>query len=159
MVAKVLLDSNLTLGPRTARSGRLERAYTRWTLAAQLYFSSQQQTSWRLRPPGHLWQHLSISQNQLPLLDRLELLCHNQVAALCCRTALSREEGKERLDPYEEAQHLALCTSAEEAIQSVKTLGGAPLAALATALWREAWAIFSPVPAVQNGESRASLLP
>ena len=105
---------------------------------------------------GHLGQHLSISQNQLPLLDRLALLSYNQVVALCCGTALSREEGKKSLDPYEEAQHLALCTSVEEAIQSVKMLGGAPLAALATALWREARAIFSPVPVVQN-EPHSSL--
>ena len=50
-------------------------------------------------------------------------------------------------------QHRSL--SAEEAIQSVEKLGRAQLAALATALWREVLAIFSPVPAVQNGESRA----
>ena len=93
------------------------------------------------------------------MFDRLALLRHNQVVALCGGTALSREEGKERLDPYEEAQHLALCTSAEEAIQSVETLSGAPLAALATTLWREVRVIFQPVQAVQNGESSASLLP
>ena len=100
----------------------------------------QQPTANLLAPAsrGHLGQHWSISQNQPPLFDRLGLLLHNQVAALCGRTVLSREEGKERLDPYEEAHHLSLCTSAEEAIQSVETLGGAPLAALATALWREA---------------------
>ena len=38
-------------------------------------------------------------------------------------------------------------------------LGWALLAALETALWCEALAIFLPVPAVQNVESRASLLP
>ena len=50
MVAKVLLDSNLTLSPRRACSDLLELAYPRWTLTAQQYFSSQWQTSWCLCP-------------------------------------------------------------------------------------------------------------
>ena len=50
----------------------------------------QQPTANLLAPAslGHLGQHRSISQNHLPLFDRLALLRHNQVAALCGGTAL-----------------------------------------------------------------------